>query len=119
MSEIAISACERCGTPLPSEPRRGPRRKLCRACATPSTYNARWRSSHPDYVRRANAARRVRYEAIACLGCGLAFTPLRTDSKHCCPVCSYFRRHFGQPSPTWVAVHHREHLKKEAPDAVA
>lgn len=103
------AVCEACGAPLPSEPRRGPRRKLCHACAGPAAYNVRWRAAHPEYVAQANAARRVSYPPRVCPCCAHLFTPGRRDAIYCCPMGGRVFRDYGPYVPEGAAWHWRKY----------
>jgi hypothetical protein len=95
VTDSAISNCQRCGGPIEPEARRGPRRKLCRACAVPAVYQQRWLATRPDYRPAHNAARRVAYPPRECVGCGLTFVPPRHDSRFCCLDCRVHARWYG------------------------
>ncbi|MEX2136218.1 MAG: hypothetical protein WEB29_04545 [Chloroflexota bacterium] len=73
----------------------------CRDCASAAT--RAWRARVRDTY---NAARRVSYPPIECGGCGVTFTPRRTDSRYCCALCRDHRRRSGRVySPVQARLH--------------
>jgi hypothetical protein len=108
--------CGACGKP--TEPSRGPRRRLCLACAGPAEYQRRWLARRPDYRDGYNVTRRVHHEPRACAGCALVFTPRRSDARYCCKRCGDQLRTYGPWTLEGATSHRATHPPGEVPGRI-
>lgn len=114
----AAKVCTRCGLPRPAgDFHRHPKMRdglssWCRACQVEN--NRKWRADNRDAI---NAARRVRHEPRACPGCGIVFTPGRSDQRYCCRLCGDSARSYGPRPALWAADHASKRHAAEAPMA--
>jgi hypothetical protein len=103
------TTCVACGRRFRRLRGTGRPRLCCSGCipvrASHREYLTSWRRANRTSVELSNVARRIRYEPRTCPACGLVFTPVRRDSRFCCPRCSLQARRYGRWTPEGAAWH--------------